>query len=339
EKIAAAAHAKLQDFFKKFDRWRRQTRRGTLSNSVRAILDETHYESLILAQDRGEERLANVNRLLRLMRQFDLYQRQGLLRFLRFVEAQRDAEAEEEPASSASSDAVRLLSIHQSKGLEFPVVAVADIAKNFNFADLRADILLDTEFGLCPRIAPPKINARYPSLPYWLARQRQKRELLGEELRLLYVAMTRARDRLLLIGSVSEKQFETRWQNDGETSSGAPIHARSYADWLASWFANHCAAPGTAGVPPASLFNVTDLNHGQNDHCRWTLHDDTSLVEETNAAENGPAKTIVRLSKSDSDRLRRKLSTEYSFAAATEEPAKTSVSILRRRALETFEQE
>jgi ATP-dependent helicase/nuclease subunit A len=347
EEIAAATHAKLQTFFKMFDAWRRHARRGTLSNSVRSILDQTHYESLILAQERGEERLANVNRLLRLMRQFDPYQRQGLLRFLRFVESQRDAEAEEEPASSASSDAVRLLSIHQSKGLEFPVVAVADIAKNFNFADLRADILLDTEFGLCPRIAPPNLNARYPSLPYWLARQRQKRELLGEELRLLYVAMTRARDRLLLIGSVSEKQFETRWRNDGETNSAAPIHARSYADWLATWFADHCAAPGTAGVPPAS--SLTDATaqreagapreQGENEHCRWMLHDDSSLVEETNGAENGAAKTIVHLSKSDSERLRQKLSAEYSFAAATDEPAKTSVSVLRRRAMETFEQE
>ncbi len=334
EEIATAANAKLQDFFKKFDLWRRQARRGTLSNSVRAILDETHYESLILAQERGGERLANVNRLLRLMRQFDPYQRQGLLRFLRFVESQRNAEAEEEPASSAGSDAVRLLSIHQSKGLEFPVVAVADIAKNFNFADLHADILLDAEYGLCPRIVPPNINARYPSLPYWLARQRQKRELLGEELRLLYVAMTRARDRLLLIGSVSEKQLEARWRNDGETDSVAPIHARSYADWLASWFANHCAAPGTAGVPPAS-----SKIHGENEHCCWTLHDDSSLVDSPNGAENGVAKTVVHLSKSDSERLRRKLSAEYSFDAATEEPAKTSVSVLRRRAMETFEQE
>jgi ATP-dependent helicase/nuclease subunit A len=333
KEIAIAAHAKLQDFFKRFDSWRCHARRGTLSNSVRVVLDETHYESLILAQERGEERLANVNRLLRLMRQFDPYQRQGLLRFLRFIEAQRDAEAEEEPASAASADAVRLLSIHQSKGLEFPVVAVADIAKNFNFADLRADILLDGEYGLCPKIVPPDINARYPSLPYWLARQRQKRELLGEELRLLYVAMTRARDRLLLVGSVTEKQFETRWQNEGENNLKSAIHGRSYADWLAAWFASHCPAPGSAGVLPASL------PCGENEHCRWKLHDDASLVDETNSSENGVAKTIVRLSKSDSERLRRKLSAKYLFAAASKEPAKTSVSVLRRRAMENFERE
>jgi ATP-dependent helicase/nuclease subunit A len=229
-----------------------------------------------------------------------------------------------------------LLSIHQSKGLEFPVVAAADIAKGFNFADLRADILLDAEFGLCPKIVPPNINARYPSLPYWLARQRQKRELLGEELRLLYVAMTRARDRLLLIGSVSEKQFETRWQKDGETTSAASIHARSYADWLATWFANHC--PGSAGVSPASP-SGSSMEHGENEHCRWTLHDDASLIEETNGAENGAAKTIVRLSKSESERLRQKLSAKYPFTAAANEPAKTSVSALRRRAMESFEPE
>ena len=89
--IAAEAHPKLTAFLTVFDSWRRHARQGALSICLRAILDATHYESLVLAQERGEERLANVNRLLRLMRQFDPYQRQGLLRFLRFVEAQRDA--------------------------------------------------------------------------------------------------------------------------------------------------------------------------------------------------------------------------------------------------------
>ena len=323
--IAAAAHPKLKAFLTSFDLWRRHARQGALSNCLRAILDETHYESLILAQERGEERLANVNRLLRLMRQFDPYQRQGLLRFLRFVEAQRDAEAEEQPASSDSADAVRLLSIHQSKGLEFPVVVVADFSKGFNFADLRADILLDSEFGLCPRIAPPDINARYQSLPYWLARQRQKRELLGEELRLLYVAMTRARDRLLLVGSVTAKQFETRWRNGGEMKSTPPPPARSYADWLALWFAENCAS--AEGI------------FGEARDCRWFLHDDASLVDAASNSESAGLKTIVRLNKNETERLRKKLSATYPFAPAAKEPAKTTVSALRRRAMETLEQE
>ena len=325
--IAAAAWPKLKAFLTSFDMWRRHARQGALSNCMRAILDETHYESLILAQERGEERLANVNRLLRLMRQFDPYQRQGLLRFLRFVEAQRDAEAEEDPASPAMADAVRLLSIHQSKGLEFPVVAVADIGKPFNFADLQADILLDGEFGLCPRVVPPNINARYPSLPYWLARQRQRKELLGEELRLLYVAMTRARDRLILAGSITAKQFETRWQEDHEVNTTTLLKARSYADWLATWFAKNCAA-----TAPGS-------DRGETTHCRWSVHDDKSLVEGASEVEKEREAAIVHLDKVEAKRLREKLSWEYLFEAATEEPAKTSVSALRRRAMEMFENE
>jgi len=326
ESIATAARSKLKAFLVSFDAWRRQARRGALSSCVRTILDATHYESLVLAQERGEERLANVNRLLRLMRQFDPYQRQGLLRFLRFVEAQRDAEAEEEPASPALTDAVRLFSIHQSKGLEFPVVAVADFAKGFNFKDLHADILLDAEFGLCPKIAPAKFNGHYPSLPYWLARRRQKRELLGEELRLLYVAMTRARDRLLLVGSVTPKQLETRWQQDGEINTTTLLHARSYADWLSAWFARNCAA-------------AVSGEHGETKDCRWFVHDDASLVDDAAGSAAAGTQTIIQLSKPETERLRQRLETQYSFAAATDEPAKTSVSALRRRAMETLEQE
>jgi ATP-dependent helicase/nuclease subunit A len=323
--IAASAYSKLRKFLKLFDVWRRQARQGALSDCVRRILDETHYESLILADERGEERLANVNRLLRLLRQFDPYQRQGLLRFLRFVEAQRDAEAEEEPASAAATDAVRLFSIHQSKGLEFPVVAVADLSKPFNISDLQSDILLDSELGLCPRIAPPNINARYPSLPYWLARLRQKKELLGEEMRLLYVAMTRARERLLFFGSVTPKQFETRWNGDGEADTVALLQARSYSDWLGAWFAGNCAPNGQ--------------DRGETALCKWRVHDDASLVRNVVRAEGENVGAATEPSKAAMERLRQRLSTVYPFEAATEEPAKTSVSTLRRRAMEYLEQE
>jgi ATP-dependent helicase/nuclease subunit A len=171
-------------------------------------LSETHYREWLRGQPGGEQRYANVQRLLTLAQQFDQFQRQGLFRFLRFVEAQRNADSEPDVAPVAEENAVRLMSIHQSKGLEFPVVMVADLGKPFNVSDLRADLILDDKYGLCPQIMPPDSGSRYPSLPHWLASRRQHRELLGEELRLLYVAMTRARDTLLLSATVSEKRFE-----------------------------------------------------------------------------------------------------------------------------------
>ena len=120
------------------------------------------------------------------------------------------------------------MSIHQSKGLEFPVVVVADLGKAFNLSDLRAEIILDSEYGLCPQIKPPHTGQRYPSLPYFLARQRQKHELLGEELRLLYVAMTRARDTLILTGTVTEKKFATQWLDTSTPISASLLSAGSY---------------------------------------------------------------------------------------------------------------
>src|SRR5439155_22776524 len=128
------------------------------------------------------------------------YQRQGLYRFLRLVRAQEEAGLELEPASAQTDNAVRLMSIHKSKGLEFPVVVLAGIGIQFNLQDMRQDLLLHETYGLCSKVKPPGIEQSYPSLPYWLARRDEHRELLGEEMRLLYVAMTRARDTLILTG-------------------------------------------------------------------------------------------------------------------------------------------
>src|ERR1051326_8651640 len=107
------------------------------------------------ADIRMAQRAANVRRLLGLAQQFDQFQRQSLFRFLKFVEAQKLAETEPDAAATGEENAVRLMSIHQSKGLEFPIVVVADLGKAFNPADLKADIILDEEYGLCPQIKPP----------------------------------------------------------------------------------------------------------------------------------------------------------------------------------------
>src|SRR5256885_13140230 len=109
----------------------------------------------MLGEAGGHTPVANSERLLALTRQFDQFQRQGLFRFLNFVEAQQEASVDLEPASVTTENAVHLMSIHQSKGLEFPVVLVADLGKRFNFDDLKERVILDEEFGLCPKVKPP----------------------------------------------------------------------------------------------------------------------------------------------------------------------------------------
>lgn len=236
EPPAAPLFTKATSFLARFTVWRERLRLSSLTDCLENVLAETHYESLLLAEPRGAERVANVRRLLDLARQFDPYQRQGLHRFLQFIAAQEEAELDHAPAPVPTDNAVRLMSIHQSKGLEFPVVVVAGLGTLFNERDLRGEILLDEEFGLCPMVSPPDRERRYASLPHWLARRRGRRELLGEELRLLYVALTRARDTLLLVGTDAGKDVVQKWREPATALSDlALLKARCPLHWLRAW--------------------------------------------------------------------------------------------------------
>lgn len=305
---------KVTDFLERFARWRRLARRASLSRCLETALAETHYMEWLLTQPRGQQRHANLRRLTDLARQFDQFQRQGLFRFLRFVEAQQAAESEPEISGIGDENAVRLMSIHQSKGLEFPIVVLADLAKGFNFQDLHAEVILDAEYGLCPLIRPPTTGRRYPSLPFWLAERRQHREILGEELRLLYVAMTRARDTLILTAAVSEKKLEECRSVSG---TEPPTAAKNSADWIRQWFARN------GPVDPAPGTN------GETKLVRWWVHEGTTKSEALASATDEGA-DLTTLDGAGLESLRTRLAWKYPFPAATAEPAKRSVSALRR---------
>jgi len=146
----AETFRKVTTFLERFARWRRLARQASLSRCLEAVLSETHYSAWLLTQPRGEQRQGNVQRLGRLAQQFDQFQRQGLFRFLRFMRRSNSLRVSRKQRR-LQRNSVRLMSIHKSKGLEFPVVVVADLGKTFNESDLRAAIILDQEYGLCPK--------------------------------------------------------------------------------------------------------------------------------------------------------------------------------------------
>ncbi|HUD46126.1 MAG TPA: UvrD-helicase domain-containing protein [Candidatus Baltobacteraceae bacterium] len=299
-------------FLRRFRDWRRLARRVAVSQCLEKIIDETHYADWAAACDRGEQRRGNVERFLHLARQFDGGRGESLRRFLGFLEAQQESEIDIEPAAAPESDAVRLMSIHQSKGLEFPVVAVADLGKRFNFQDLKQRILIDDKYGICPQVKPPEAAQFYPSLPHWLAEGRQRREILGEEMRLLYVAVTRAAQRLILAGTASSISFEERWPARAKSGLGDAeiLGGASYLDWIGPWLAL-TADPGKSGG---------------NSLLSWTVYEENPSVENTEpATAPPPEETDI------TPEIRDRLDWRYSFRAETELPAKASVSLLRRR--------
>ncbi len=232
----------------------------------------------------------------------------------------------------ATENAVRLMSIHQSKGLEFPVVVLADLAKQFNEQDLRSEIIFDEEFGLCPKVKPPTSGRRYPSLPHWLARRRQKRELRGEELRLLYVALTRARDNLILTASVTEKSWDEKWSQPQTVTTQSIAEAKSFADWLGIWF-----------QVEGFRLKVQARNSCDFEYLRWQVVADETLVEQPSKVPSGPLIEIGPGSREHShhhfdaaalEKLRSRLEWNYPSGAATRRKAKSSVTALRREAEE-----
>jgi ATP-dependent helicase/nuclease subunit A len=321
-KASSETRKKVEIFLERFSRWRKVAQQASLSQCLDSVLAETHYDVWLLSRPRGAQRRANVHRFLSLAEQFDAFQRQGLYRFLRFVEAQREIDAEPEVAPLAEENAVRLMSIHQSKGLEFPIVAIADLGKKFNEQDLHGEIILDERFGLCPRVKPPSSGGRYPSLVHWLAQKNQRRELRGEELRLLYVALTRARDTLILSGGVSEKKWDNLFQNNAPISPREILSASSDMDWLGLWFRIQNAKS-----------KIKNLRQGELSALRWRFVDDSELADSPAEADK-PAPGSVFIDKATEKRLAGVLDWQYPHQAATSFPAKTSVTSLRRQAAE-----
>jgi ATP-dependent helicase/nuclease subunit A len=320
KKHDSPAAEKAGRFLRRFRDWRRLARRAAVSQSLEKIIDETHYADWAATRDRGEQRRGNVERFLQLARQFDGGRGESLPRFLGFLEAQQESEIDIEPAVAPESDAVRLMSIHQSKGLEFPVVVVADLGKRFNFKDLKQRIILDDKYGLCPQVKPPETAQFYPSLPHWLAEGRQRREILGEEMRLLYVAVTRAAQRLILAGTASKRSFDERWPARANSGLGEAeiLGGGSYLDWIGPWLA----------------LTTDPAKSGANSLLSWTVHDENPPAENTEAvAASIPDEVDI------APEIRDRLDWRYSFRAETELPAKASVSLLRRQMSDQEEEE
>ena len=330
EPEAAGSWQRVDCFVRRLSTWREMLRHSSLSDCLETALMETHYEPLLLALERGSARVANVRRLVDLARRFDPYQRQGLFRFLRFIGQQEEAEVRHGPAPLAGDNAVRLMTIHQSKGLEFPVVVLAGLGNAFNFRNLGEDILLQEDIGLCPKVLPPGGRHRYPSVAHWLAAQRERRAQLGEELRLFYVAATRAKDTLILAGTVSKKTGGEPWTEPVPVSDLALVKAGCYLDWLRLWLSQATRAADWAGD-----------REGANDLLRWKIYDPIDPLFTTDSVKtvesNGDE--LAMPSEAEIAMLRNRLSWKYPFGMAVEEPAKTSVTAIRRRLREETEDE
>ncbi|SDT36305.1 DNA helicase/exodeoxyribonuclease V, subunit A [Paenibacillaceae bacterium GAS479] len=231
--------AKLAVFLDTMDGWREAARQGSLADLVWRIYSETGYYDWVGGLAAGSQRQANLRALHDRARQFEAGSARGLFRFLLYMDRMRENGGDLGAAGALGEgeDVVRIMSIHKSKGLEFPVVFIAGLGKRFNQQDVSSPFLMHKQLGFGPKFIDPELRLSYPTLPCLAIRRRMRMELQAEELRVLYVALTRPKEKMILVGTVDDAERQTvRWNSsrgaEGTLSDYRIASARRYLDWL-----------------------------------------------------------------------------------------------------------
>jgi len=230
----------LRGFLRQLRRWRTYSRRNSLVKLIWLLFRETGFYDYAGAMPAGKQRQANLRALHDRAKQYENTSMKGLFKFLRFLEKLEESGGDLGIARALGEkeDVVRIMSIHKSKGLEFPVVFLAGLGKKFNHTDLREDILVDRELGLGPVWVDYEKRLKYPTLAKIAVKNKLKERLLAEEMRVLYVALTRARESLVLVGTVKGMPGkQKKWTRvlkhaEHELPVGILKGASSFLDWL-----------------------------------------------------------------------------------------------------------
>lgn len=173
---------------------------------IAGILSESFYLEYVSAMPGGEQKKANVEMLLEKAIAFEKTSFHGLFQFVRYIEQLEKYNVEEGEANTLDemADTVRIMTIHKSKGLEFPICFVAGLAKRFNMQDAQSPVLLDIDWGIGTERIEPKLRIKAKTISKNMLATKLKMDSLGEELRILYVALTRAKEKLILTGEVDK---------------------------------------------------------------------------------------------------------------------------------------
>ncbi|BCZ29679.1 helicase-exonuclease AddAB subunit AddA [[Clostridium] scindens] len=206
------------------------------------VLEKTGYGDYACAMPGGEQRKANLEMLAEKARVFESTSYKGLFHFIRYIEQLQkyDVDYGEASIEDEQSDTVRIMTIHKSKGLEFPIVFVAGMGKRFNMQDARSSVVLHSKMGVGLDAIHIANRTKSPSLVKKIIQKEEALDSLGEELRVLYVALTRAKEKLIITGTIPNLEKKMPLYEMGITF-GRLSKASTYWDWI---------LPAVSSVPP-----------------------------------------------------------------------------------------
>ncbi len=231
--LSAPESGKCRDFLDTLHELRSRAPDTELSEFMRYVYDRLDLMALAAAMTDPQQRCRNLRTMLELAKRFEAGSMRGLHRFNDWLK--RLAERGGDMCTVSDSDAVQIMTVHKSKGLEFPVVFLCDAAKKFNERDFGKAVLVHPRLGLGMRVYDHGGRLTYPSVQRQAITVAARREMLSEEMRLLYVALTRARERLIVTAAVKAPEDTLEKLRPRLTSPMSPeilLTAHSMADWM-----------------------------------------------------------------------------------------------------------
>ena len=329
ERVSDGLQEKLRRILTQMEKFRERVPYTAIHELLGQIITETGYRNYVAAMPAGEQRLANLDMLLNRAKAFESTSYKGLFHFVRYIgQLQKyDVDYGEAGIYDEKTNAVRLMSIHKSKGLEFPVVIVAGMGKQFNTQDVRASVVIHPELGIGIDAVDVERRTKCPSLLKKVIQTETGLENLAEELRVLYVALTRAKEKLIMLGTASkaEKKLEDYGTAEGPLPYTRLTGAHTYYDWVLP------AAAGLSEEIPlmVKIIGVSELVEEEHAKEAAEIVDKKIVLDAIEDVRSPLAESDKRFAAA----LQEQFSYQYPYEGEEQLKLKFTVSELKKRAV------
>lgn len=323
---------KIENFLNSLKKWQNEEKYMSLDELIWQIYSDTNFYNYVTLLPNGNLRQANLKMLFERAKQYESASFKGLFNFINFIDKLHSNSGDLSSAKliGENENVVRIMSIHKSKGLEFPVVFLSCVGKQFNLQDLNDNIILHQDLGFGPKYINDEKKIEYTTLAKEAIRLKAKVETLSEEMRVLYVALTRAKEKLIITGlskdvqkSFEEKEALVNMYKNSETESDGINYVllkkyKSYLDWIELVYFNNKDIIG----------KFMDVNIIKKDEFLKTL-DNGDETEETENIIKKLNDRAMKIEKEKMTQLSNTLKWKYFYIDSSVIPTKTSVTKLK----------
>jgi len=343
EHIDERLEYKVEEFLNKLCLWRKKVIHMPIDEFIWHLYIETGYYGFVGAMPGGIQRQANLRMLFERAKQYKNISYKGLFNFINFISKLKSSSTDMGNAKilGENENVVRIMSIHKSKGLEFPVIILSGAGKRFNLTDINKNILFHKELGLGPEYVNFKRHISYPTIVKQVLKRKLKMETLSEEMRILYVAFTRAKEKLIITGTVDnientfQKWCEVACCEGDKLPEYSLVNSRNFLDWIGPAVARHPCGELIRKMCPFE-YNLTSIVE---DDSKWKVfiyskdnfkntfdeNIDEDIINQIKSLELNHHEELYQ------DEVNRRLNWTYRYEESSKIAAKFSVSELKRR--------